>query len=144
VRVVHVGDHPLDALPVLRHLKQDGLVAIQLDRAVSRAGLEVALCGRPFTVPAGPFHLARLSGAPIVPIFTRRLGYFRYEIEISPPIRVSADSGPEGLRGAALTAADRMGQFLRKNPTQWFHFARQEAASGTENHLEESVASGNR
>ncbi len=31
VRVVHVGDHPLDALPLLHHLRDGGVCAVQLD-----------------------------------------------------------------------------------------------------------------
>jgi len=125
VRVAHVGAHPLDALPVLRHLRRGGVVAAQLDRVVNQeTAVEVGLGGHPFAVPAGPFHLARLARVPVLPVFARRLGYFRYEIDVLEPILVSGGSGPAGVTRAAATAAVAMGGFLRKNPTQWFHFSR--------------------
>jgi KDO2-lipid IV(A) lauroyltransferase len=124
VRVAHVGGHPLDALPVLRHLRRGGAVAVQLDRVARREGaVEVRVGGRPFSVPAGPFHLALLSGAPIVPVFTRRLGYFRHEIRVCPPIRLEPRSGRSGVSRAAAAAALEMERFVSENPTQWFHFS---------------------
>jgi len=124
VRVAHVGGHPLDALKALAHLRRGGFVAVQLDRI---AGLEttlaVPLSGAPFRVPAGPFRLAALTGAPIVPVFTRRLGFFRHEIEIAPPIWVSGSGAEAEIEAAAHAAARSMERFLTDNPTQWFHFS---------------------
>jgi lauroyl/myristoyl acyltransferase len=124
VRVVHAGGHPLDALPLLRHLRQGGVVAVQLDRPVDpTTALAVELGGRPFTVPAGPFQLAALSGSPVVPVFAKRLGYFRYELRVNPPIPVPARAKRAELARAAELAVRDMERFLRENPTQWFHFA---------------------
>jgi KDO2-lipid IV(A) lauroyltransferase len=124
VRVLHVGRHPLDALPVLRHLKKGGLVAVQLDRVTrSESAVEVELRGRPFSVPSGPFRLASLAGAPVVPVFSRRTGYFQYEITVCPALRVQPNATPAELAEAAGRAAGDMGRFLGENPTQWFHFS---------------------
>ncbi len=135
VSVAHVGEHPLEALPVLRHLRAGGIVALQLDRVSSGAtAIDTSLLGERFAVPAGPFHLARLGGAPIVPVFTRRLGYFRYEVEIRPPIRIAAGNGRERMLEAAARATEEMGRFLHRNPTQWFHFVsspRERSSNGT-------------
>jgi KDO2-lipid IV(A) lauroyltransferase len=122
VKVAHVGAHALDALPVLRHLRRGGVAAMQLDRvARAETALQVLVGGAAFAVPAGPFHLARLARAPVVPVFTRRTGYFDYQIEILPPIAVG--DGPSGVEAAAREATTVMADFLRQNPTQWFHFA---------------------
>ena len=124
VRVVHVGDHPLDSLPLLRHVRGGGIVAIQLDRAAPAGRvLDVELFGAHETVPEGPFRLAALSGAPIVPIFAHRLGYFRYEFSIEAPIRVSRQASPGELQQAAAGAALAMQSFISRHPTEWFHFA---------------------
>lgn len=123
VRVAHVGAHPVDALPLLRHLKNGGVVAAQLDRgAPSGRVLSVELFGRGFTVPEGPFRLAALAGVPIVPLFSRRLGHFEYEIVISPAIELARSAPPEALQRAAQVAVDAMGAFIRQSPTQWFQF----------------------
>jgi lauroyl/myristoyl acyltransferase len=124
VRVMHVGEHPLDALPLLRHLKGGGVVAVQLDRAAPAGRvLDVELFGGPETMPEGPFRLAALSGAPIVPIFAHRLGYFRYEFSIEEPIWVSRQATPAELQSAAAIAAKAMQSFISRHPTEWFHFA---------------------
>ena len=124
VRVIHVGAHPLDALPLLRHVRGGGVVAIQLDRAAPGGRmLEVDLFGAKEAMPEGPFRLAALSGAPIVPIFAHRLGYFRYEFSIEAPIWLKRQATFAELRAAAASAASTMQSFISRHPTEWFHFA---------------------
>jgi lauroyl/myristoyl acyltransferase len=124
VRVMHVGDHPLDALPLLRHVRNGGAVAIQLDRAPPGGRfLDVELFGAPERLPEGPFRLAALSGAPIVPIFAHRRGYFRYEVSIAAPIAVPRRATPVELQRAAASAAGIMQAFISRHPTEWFHFS---------------------
>jgi KDO2-lipid IV(A) lauroyltransferase len=124
VRVMHVGDHPLDALPLLRHVRNGGVVAIQLDRAAPGGRhLDVVLFDAPAHLPEGPFRLAALSGAPIIPIFAHRRGYFRYEFSVAAPITVPRHATPLELTRAAASAASTMQAFISRHPTEWFHFA---------------------
>lgn len=124
VRVLHVGEHPLDALPLLRHLKAGGIVAVQLDRgAPSARVLDVDLFERRSSLPEGPFRLAALARAPVVPVFARRAGHFDYALSIAEPIELGSGAGEAELGRAAQRAADAMGRFIRQNPTQWFRFA---------------------
>ncbi len=123
VRVVHVGTSPLDALPLLSHLRRGGVVAVQIDRLPKgMRGREVTLFGEPFAIPEGPLSLAALSGAPVVPVFTRRMGYMRYEVTSCPPISLPRRPSEDELSEAARRIASAMESFLRENPTQWFHF----------------------
>jgi lauroyl/myristoyl acyltransferase len=123
VKVVHIGDGPLDALPLLGQLRRGGIVAMQIDRVPpGMRSRTVTFLGGPWRAPEGPLSLAALSGAPILPVFTRRLGFLEYEAVVSPPIWLSRRP-TEGERDSA--AAHMMGaleRFLRANPTQWFHF----------------------
>jgi lauroyl/myristoyl acyltransferase len=124
VRVMHVGDHPLDALPLLRHVRNGGVLAIQLDRAAPGGRfLDVELFGRAEQMPEGPFRLAALSGAPIVPIFAHRVGYFRYEFSVEAPIWLQRAATQPDLTAAAAAAARSMQTFISRHPTEWFHFA---------------------
>jgi len=124
VRVVHIGEHPLDALPLLRHVQSGGVLAIQLDRAAPGGrSLTVQLFGDTERMPEGPFRLAALSGAPIVPIFAHRAGYFRYELSVVAPIRVQRSASAADLQAAATSAAESMQSFISRHPTEWFHFA---------------------
>lgn len=123
VRIVHVGAHPLDSLPLLQHLKAGGVVAAQIDRSYpGQRSLEVDLFGRPFKMPEGPFVLSALVGAPVLPVFVRRVDYFDYEFSISPAIELPRRAGPDDIRRAAERAAGEMERFIRAHPTQWFHF----------------------
>jgi KDO2-lipid IV(A) lauroyltransferase len=126
LKVLHVGQHPTDALPLIAHLKRGGVAALQLDRAPpSGRVVEVPLFGEPFAVPEGPFVLASLSGAQVVPVFARRLGFFEYELRISEPISLGRRPSPEELRQSAVRAVGAMEAFVRDCPTQWFHFGRE-------------------
>jgi len=123
VRIVHVGTSPLDALPLLAHLKRGGVVAVQIDRLPQgMRGRTVSLFGEPWIVPEGPLQLAAVSGAPIVPVFTRRTGYMRYEVKSHPPVRIGRKPASAELDEAAQRICSAMEKFLRVNPTQWFHF----------------------
>jgi KDO2-lipid IV(A) lauroyltransferase len=123
VRIAHVGAHPLDGLPVLRHLCRGGVAAVQLDRLPpSGRTIDVQLFDRPFSVPEGPFRVAALAGVAILPLFVRRVGPFDYEFNAAPAIVLPRRPAPERLRQAAQAAVMEMERFIRAHPTQWFHF----------------------
>jgi KDO2-lipid IV(A) lauroyltransferase len=123
MRVAHAGSDPLAALPLVKHLRGGGAVALQLDRAPRGAkAREVALFGRPARIPEGPLRLAALTGAPLVPVFAGRLGHRRYEVITCAPIRLARTAGSSEFDAAAQELAGRLEAFVRERPTQWFHF----------------------
>lgn len=123
IRVAYLGEDPLDALPLLSHLRGGGVVAVQMDRLPQgMRGRKGELFGAPWSVPEGPLRLAALSGAPIVPVFTRRLGYMDYELQLASPIRLPRHPNNEDLDRAVSALLHEMEKFVRANPTQWFHF----------------------
>lgn len=129
IRFIHVGRDALDALPLLAHLRKGGVVAVQIDRLPpGMRGRKVDLFGEAWSIPEGPLLLSALSGAPIVPTFTRRLGYLAYDIDSLPPIRIARKPDGAALDRAAQQLADAMAEFVRENPTQWFHFGLDQAA----------------
>jgi KDO2-lipid IV(A) lauroyltransferase len=123
MRIAHVGASPLDSLPLLAHLRRRGALAMQVDRLPKgMRGHDVELFGEPFRIPEGPLILASLSGAPILPVFTRRLGFMEYEVLLGEAIEVPRKPSAEVLDRAARHLAGEMERFVRANPTQWFHF----------------------
>jgi len=123
VIVAHAGTDPLAALPIAHHLREGGVVALQVDRAPP--GLrcrEVTLFGERTRIPEGPLRLAVLTGAPIVPIFAERVGHRKYRVSARPPIHLARSSSGAELDAAAQRIADAVQDFVRTNPTQWFHF----------------------
>jgi KDO2-lipid IV(A) lauroyltransferase len=124
VEVLRIGEGPTDGLSVLRHVRSGGIAAFQIDRsAPSRRNVVTRLFGRDFEVPEGPFRLARLAGAPLIPLFAVREGYFDYTIEVEPAIALGPSASSEALGEAAQSAARALERFVRAHPTQWFHFA---------------------
>ncbi|AUX23187.1 hypothetical protein SOCEGT47_037070 [Sorangium cellulosum] len=123
VQVVHIGDGPLDGLPLLHHLRRGGVVAMQIDRVPpGMRSREVTFLGERWRAPEGPLALAALSGAPILPVFTRRLGFLEYEAVVAPPIRLSRRPTEAERDRAAAAMMGAMERFVRAHPTQWFHF----------------------
>jgi phosphatidylinositol dimannoside acyltransferase len=123
-KFVRVGDDPLSALPILRHLEKKGAVAMQIDRPPpSGRTLAVKLLGRPYAIPEGPLRIAQLSGALLLPQFSARLGFHEYYVKSYPPLELPRRPSPEEVLDVAQKIADAMGESLRRFPTQWFHFA---------------------
>jgi KDO2-lipid IV(A) lauroyltransferase len=123
VVIAHVGDDPLASLPLLRHLRSGGVVALQLDRAADGMRMRrVSLLGRTGAIPEGPLRLAQMSGAPLLPVFCARAGYRDYVIEAFEPVHVDRHASEAALSAAAEHLAAAMTSFLRAHPTQWLKF----------------------
>jgi KDO2-lipid IV(A) lauroyltransferase len=123
IEIVHVGEDPLAALPLLHHLRQGNAVALQIDRVVPGMRMrEVELLGERTKMPEGPLRLAQVSGAPILPVFCARLGYRRYVVELHESRLVPRHPTEADLDEVAQHLADSLADFLRSHPTQWFHF----------------------
>lgn len=126
LRVVRLGQSPLAALPVLEHLAQGGVAALQIDRkARTGASMRAELLGRPVEIPEGPFRLAVLAGVPMLPVFAARLGFRRRLVVLGRPVFPEVDRSlpkKDRLRGLATQVLVQLEAHLREFPTQWFHF----------------------
>jgi lauroyl/myristoyl acyltransferase len=121
--VAHVGEDPLSALPLVRHLREGGAVALQIDRVPAGVrARDVMMFGQRAQVPEGPIRLAVLTGAPILPVFAARQGRRRYEVVVGAPIRMARSASEADLDSAAQGLADALSSFVRTRPTHWFHF----------------------
>jgi lauroyl/myristoyl acyltransferase len=137
--VAEIPIHPhdtLSSLPVLRALRENRLVALQGDRDWNDRGWAFPFFGMDVPFPPGPFYLAALTGAPLLPTFIAYTKDRRYLVEVGEPIRVAAD----GDRDAAVRAAMAewvgvLARAVHRWPTQWYTFydfwpAPAEAAAG--------------
>lgn len=116
-------DERLAALPVLRAFEEGRVVALQGDRDFNDRGVSGEFFGAPASFPIGPFLLARMTGALLVPVFIAYAEDRRFEIEFGEPIEVerSSDREEDAKRALAhwlpvLEAA------VRRWPTQWYTF----------------------
>ncbi len=121
--VLHVGDDPLASLALLQHVRGGGVAALQLDRvAPGLKAREVRLFGSEGRIPEGPLRLAQATRAPILPVFSARIGFRKYIIDVGEPVDVPPRPTAEELDRAAQQIADAMTRFVRAHPTQWFTF----------------------
>lgn len=123
VSVLRLSGGSLAALPIVEHLRNGGAVVAQVDRVPQgQAPLWVDLFGQPFAVPSGLFRLAGAARAPLVPVFSARLGGARALVDVAAPIFVPPRPSTDELQRAAQEAALLLEKHLGAFPTQWFHF----------------------
>jgi lauroyl/myristoyl acyltransferase len=125
VQVIFSDSSVFSAFNMIRVLRQNEILAIQIDRGTSEPNSpsrQVEFFGAEATFQEGAFHLARLSGAPVVPVVTLRRGLRHYEIVLGEPLYVSREVAGDAERALG----DAVGFFertIREHPDQWFQFA---------------------
>jgi KDO2-lipid IV(A) lauroyltransferase len=122
VRVIYSDTSVFSSLNMIRALRRNEIVALQLDRSLGAVGTRlVPFFGAPASFPSGPFILARAAGAPLIPVFIPRLGTRHYAIHIGDRFSV-----PQETRALVRVMAEVVHSFeeiVRAFPTQWFQFA---------------------
>lgn len=118
------GDEPALALELAEALQRGEIVALQGDRP--RAGgrtVTATMFGRPMPLPVGPAALARVTNAPMVPVFNFRSGRFGSHVVVRPAIHVARSADREADVAAAMSAIAReIEGAIRREPHQWFCF----------------------
>jgi lauroyl/myristoyl acyltransferase len=85
----------------------------------SRSAYEIDFCGRSAPFQTGPFVIARVTRAPLVPVFTVRTGVRRYQMRTAGRF----DPRSAGDVAAAFEATIRFYERLvREEPAQWLLF----------------------
>lgn len=114
-------DKPLMGL-VRTLRKQNGVVALAVDRNISQTGIRMPFLGEETLVPCGAAQLAILTGSPIIVSYCRRLPNYGYEAFVKEPFYVNKNSYPTVdqaiYEGTARLMADVEG-FIREQPSQW-------------------------
>jgi phosphatidylinositol dimannoside acyltransferase len=130
LEIAHVGADALEGLALLRHLKQGGVVAVQLDRMPEHSrSVEVQLGRGPFRLPLGPFVLASLAQVPLLPLFVARRGYYEYSVQVHDAIWLARRLPSGHIEAVAQRVAGQLEAFLLDNPEQWFNFDLQDNKS---------------
>ena len=101
-------------------LDADEVVLMQGDRVMpGQPGARVPFLGGHLRLPLGPVKLARLTGAPLIPVFAVADDDGRIRIAIEPPI----DLGDGPVRGQDDPALARLAsvieEYVRRYPDQW-------------------------
>lgn len=108
-----------EVLGALAHGKGVGIL---LDQSVTKKeGVFVDFFGRPACTNKGLALMAAKTKAPVIPVFTRRIGPYRHEIVVGEELPLT-DTGDKESDIKANTQAytKAIEDFVRKYPDQWF------------------------
>lgn len=129
-RLLDVAEAPIDrGLPTWMALRaallDDQVVVMQADRAMpgQRSALVPFLSGH-LRVPTGAARLARLTGSPIVPVFTVRLPSRGFAVHLLHAIDPAATSHPaDAIDPAVFAITKSIESMVAAFPTQWLVLA---------------------
>jgi phosphatidylinositol dimannoside acyltransferase len=93
-----------------------GLVCLLADRDLSRTSVEVELCGIRARMPRGPALLARMTGAPLIPV---TLAYIEDDMELRFHEEIPHADGDEGIVAMMQAVADVFTAAFRAHPQDW-------------------------
>jgi lauroyl/myristoyl acyltransferase len=120
--------HAFDILEALNVLRKGGIVSLAADRAFGDARvLRMPFLGRFVGVAAAPFALAVSSGAPLMIVFSVRLGPRHYRFIDHPPLTLTAANRGErqvAMERAAALYLEQLHAMLQAHPEQWQTFER--------------------
>jgi lauroyl/myristoyl acyltransferase len=124
VQVIYSDSSVFSSLNMVRALRRNEVVAIQLDRPMDADGTRlVPFFGAPAAFPSGPFVLARVAGVPLIPVFVPRLGTRHYAIRVGQPVDIAREARDgrtlERLMREVTAAFESV---ICDFPTQWFQF----------------------
>ena len=106
------------------HVAGGGHAMLLVDVRIS-SGVVVPFLGRAAMTPSAPAGLALRHGALLVPVRTERVGPARFRVTVEPPRpAVSTGDREADLRNVMTWVNDRLGEWIRERPEQWFWFHR--------------------
>jgi len=109
---------------VFQALKRGECAAFLGDYDFSGAGFPVTMFGSPTTLPQGPVRIARDTGAPIVPLFSQRIGN-RHTLILLPGFIVEKSRDIEAdLKAGLQRLVEALEYGIGRNPDQWVMFQR--------------------
>jgi len=121
IREVPVGEGPFAALPLLRALARNEVVAVQGDRDFNQRGILTPFCGAYARLPQGPVLLAMASGAPLIPVFITFHDRRSYAMTIEPPIPLQRTGNRDAdVKENVRRVAEVISRWVKRYPEQWY------------------------
>jgi KDO2-lipid IV(A) lauroyltransferase len=125
VHTVILGDSPFATLELANALQRNEVVAMLVDRSRIGPGndtgnsIGVNFFGKTAHFPGGPFALARVTGASILPAFIVKDGN-GYRVIVEKPVII--ENGEENIEQYAKDIITLFENRIREYPDQWYNF----------------------
>ena len=115
--------HDFAFMEMLRTLRDNGCLAMLVDRPHPGTGIAVRQFDRATEYSTGPAMLAHHTGAAIIPAFVFQQPDHRYRAIACPPVKMAAGPLRETLAENVQRIADVFEVLIRAHPNQWFNYA---------------------
>jgi lauroyl/myristoyl acyltransferase len=123
VHALPMGSSFDTALRVIRLLSENRIITMKGDRSLNGEGIIIPFFGRDTVFPKGPFLVAYISRAPILPAFVVLNRDGRYVPIVEEPICVEHTGNRENdIRTLTLRMARVIEEYIRRYPDQWYMF----------------------
>lgn len=121
IRVIELDASPFSSIAILKHLRQNGVVAMVGDRDFFGNGKAVDFFGAKVSFPVGPVVLAQASGAAVIPAFVLKKPDGKYFGVLEAEIPISTNGTREDLIQKNLAKIARVFEtYIRRYPEQWY------------------------
>ena len=107
---------------MLRVLRENGVLAMLVDRPYSGTGMPVKQFGRDTQFSTAAAMLAHHTGAAVVPAFVLRQAESRYRAIAFPPVEMAAGNLRQTLPINVQRIATLFESLIRTYPEQWFNY----------------------
>ena len=127
VNVIYVVPDAPDAMvEVVNALRRGEIVCMHGDRITGNQRSEkIQFLGKSARFPCGPFAIAALTGAPVIPFFAIKTGMQHYSFTAFDPIRIDNRDRKERenqIRDGVKQYASVLEKMTRTHPYQWYNF----------------------
>jgi KDO2-lipid IV(A) lauroyltransferase len=124
LKIVNLKEGARATIELLQALRRNEIVAIQGDRVFHpHYAASLPFFGVETAFPLGPFLLAEVAGAPLLPGFVVRQDWQRYRVLLGEPILTAATGNhEEDQRAALIKAVGFLETQLKNYDDQWVNF----------------------
>lgn len=116
-------DKPDTIIQIINALRAGEIVCLHGDRILDGQRNEsIDFLGKKALFPIGPFTIASVSGAPVVPFIAVKTGMYSYMFKAFEPIYIERRATADQYRNAVGKYVAVLENVSRKYPLQWFNF----------------------
>ncbi|MFC1875970.1 lysophospholipid acyltransferase family protein [Thermodesulfobacteriota bacterium] len=122
IAVIEVDASPFSSLPILKHLRKNGVVAMIGDKDFFGNGKLIPYFGKQVRFPIGPVTIAMASGAALIPAFVLKQPDGRYfgVLESAIPL-TNEGSREQAIQKNLEKIAIIFETYIQRYPDQWYN-----------------------